>query len=156
MTCLDDADLVCRGLQLWRLGAQLHLLFFSLRQYLLNISTFFAHIRIATLLHQIMLSHFPLSVFLVLSILTSNLRLGIGIDLREVLLDLFAFIALEVLGDVEDSGTGTDGGVVLLAGGVLVKAWRNVMAVWIIIQNTRIPLHIVPLPIRITILFTLN
>ena len=51
VTCLDDADLVCRGMQLRRLGAQLPLLFLSLRQNLLNISTLFAYIRITTLLH---------------------------------------------------------------------------------------------------------
>ena len=69
-----------------------------------------------------MLCQLPLGVFLlILSILTSDLRFRIGIDLCEVC--LFAFVALEVLGDVEDSGTGTDGGGVLLVGGVLVEAW---------------------------------
>ena len=57
-----------------------------------------------------------ISVFLIiLPILTSDLRLGIGINLREIILT-FTFVALEVVSDVEYAWTRTDGGVVLLAG----------------------------------------
>lgn len=99
-----------------------------------------------------MLSQFSLSLLrlIILSILTTNLRLGVGIYLREVLLDAFAF-AFEVLGDVENSRTRADGGIVLLTCGVLVEAWGNVVAVWIIIQHTRIPFRIMLLSIRIAV-----
>jgi hypothetical protein len=76
LTCLDIADLMLRVRYLRCLGAQLHLIILRLRDNVLYITTLFAHIRIATLLHQIVLNQLSLRVLrLILPILTSKLRL---------------------------------------------------------------------------------
>ena len=86
---LDIADLLGRLMKLRRLRTQslLSINLFSMRKYVLNISSFFAGVRITTFIHQILRGKLAVRFFdFVETILASVVVFGLCVHLREVLL----------------------------------------------------------------------